>query len=365
MQSLLEKYASLLVNYCLEIKEDNKLFIQSTTLAEPLIKEVYKEATIRGAHVEIDLAFAGKNSIFINNANEKQLANPPTLYKNAMKSYDAYLFIRAPFDLKEDGNIDGNKAKLRSKALLPSQQYYNKRTATRELKRNLCQYPTQTAANEAGMTLEEYQNFVFNACKLDTPDPIQSWLEVRKSQQHIVDYLNKCTNIRYVNAQSDIKFNTKGRQWINSDGRTNMPSGEIYTSPVENSVEGKVHFSLPCIYGGNVVEDVTLWVKKGYIEKWDAKVGKDYLDYIFTIDGTRRFGEAAIGTNYNINRITKNILFDEKIGGTIHMAIGQSYMIAGGKNKSTVHWDMITDMTNGGAIYADGNMIYENGKFLI
>jgi aminopeptidase len=144
-----------------------------------------------------------------------------------------------------------------------------------------------------------------------------------------------------------------------------MPSGEVYTSPVEDSVQGTVHFSYPCLYQGVEVEGVTLWVKDGFIEKWSARRGKDFLDEIFQIPGTRRFGEAAIGTNYDIQRMTKNILFDEKIGGSIHLAIGQSYLQTGGKNESSVHWDMITDMTRGGEIWADGEVIYRDGVFII
>jgi aminopeptidase len=144
-----------------------------------------------------------------------------------------------------------------------------------------------------------------------------------------------------------------------------MPSGEVYTSPVEDSVQGTVHFSYPCLYQGVEVEGVTLWVKDGFIENWSARRGKDFLDEIFQIPGTRRFGEAAIGTNYDIQRMTKNILFDEKIGGSIHLAIGQSYLQTGGKNESSVHWDMITDMTRGGEIWADGEVIYRDGVFII
>lgn len=143
-----------------------------------------------------------------------------------------------------------------------------------------------------------------------------------------------------------------------------MPSGEIYTSPVEDSVNGVVHFSYPCIYNGHEVEGVTMWVKDGFVEKWEAKKGKELLDKIFELKGARYFGEAAIGTNENINRITKNILFDEKMGGSIHMAVGQSYIQTGGKNESSIHWDMITDMKNGGEIFADNELIYRDGKFI-
>jgi aminopeptidase len=173
--------------------------------------------------------------------------------------------------------------------------------------------------------------------------------------------------VRYHNPThgTDLTFSTAGRRWINSDGQTNMPSGEVYTSPVEDSANGTVHFTLPSIHGGYEVEGVTLWLQDGYVEKWDATRGRDYLDRVFEIPGSRRLGEAAIGTNYGITRLTKNILFDEKIGGTVHLALGQSYAQAGGKNESEIHWDLITDMTNGGEITADGQVIYRNGQFLI
>lgn len=144
-----------------------------------------------------------------------------------------------------------------------------------------------------------------------------------------------------------------------------MPSGEVFTGPIENSVNGVVHFNYPSIYMSKEVQDITLWVEYGEVVQWDARIGKDVLDKVFDVEGARFFGEVAIGTNYNIQRPTKNILFDEKIGGTIHMAVGQSYLFTGGKNESTVHWDMITDMKDGGKIYADDELIYENGEFII
>ncbi len=370
MQTILSKYAYLLVNYCLEIKEGEKLFIQSSTLAEPLVREVYREALRAGASiVETDFMFRERNRIFYEEANDTQLKSVSPFSKLAFETFDAYLHIRAPFNLREDANTEGGKTKIRGAALTDISNIYSERTAKRGqvggLKRNLCQYPTNAAAQEAGMSLSEYEQFVFGACKLFEADPMAAWLEVRKNQQRIVDYLNACKSVRYVAENMDIQFGTEGRIWMNSDGQTNMPSGEVYTSPVEDSVNGVVHFTYPCLYNGHEVEDVTLWVKDGFIEKWEAKRGKDFLDKIFTQDGTRRFGEAAIGTNYDIKKMTKNILFDEKIGGTIHMAIGQSYLQTGGKNQSAVHWDMITDMTKGGEIYADGTLIYQNGVFLV
>ena len=314
--------------------------------------------------MEIDLDFREKNRILLTEGAKHQLQYISSLYQQAMDTFDAYLYIRAPFNLREDQNIDPQKSKIRQNAYKEVQKTYFERTATRDLKRNLCQYPTLANAQEAGLSLEEYEQFVFGACKLFDEDPLQSWLKVRKSQQQIVDLLNNREQIHYKGNGIDIQFSTRGRNWINSDGQTNMPSGEVYTSPVENSVNGVINFSFPAVYMGHEVEDVTLWVKEGHIEKWEARRGQDFLDYIFQLDGTRRFGEAAIGTNYDIKRFTKNILFDEKIGGTVHMAIGQSYLQAGGKNQSAVHWDMIADMMEGGEIYADDEKIYENGQFL-
>jgi aminopeptidase len=170
--------------------------------------------------------------------------------------------------------------------------------------------------------------------------------------------------IQYKNQHTDIRFSVKGRIWINSDGRANMPSGEVFTGPVEDSVSGVVYFDYPSVFSGHDVQGITLTVEDGQIVTWDAETGKEILDQVFAIEGARYFGEVAIGTNYKIQRATKNILFDEKIGGSIHMAVGQSYLQSGGKNQSTIHWDMIADMRNGGEILADGKVIYRNGNFL-
>lgn len=366
MTTVLQKYAALLTHYCLRVAPGDKVFISTTTLAEPLVREVYREALAAGAAlVECDLSFRERERIFLENASSDALKTPPPLHQMAMETFDCYLAIRAPFNLREMQNVPAEQAKIRQEAMKPVSKAYFERTADRRLRRNLCQFPTDASAQEAGMSLSEYENFVYGACKLFEPDPMKAWLEVRKNQQRIVDHLDDCSKIRYVTEGTDISFKTTGRKWMNSDGQTNMPSGEVYTSPVEDSVNGTIHFSYPGLYQGHEVEGVSLWVKDGYIEKWEARRGQDFLNRIFQVPGTRRFGEAAIGTNYDINRMTKNILFDEKVGGTMHMAIGQSYLQCGGKNESSVHWDMITDMTRSGEVWADGEQIYKNGKFLI
>ena len=364
---ILEKYAKLLVNYCLAVKKNDKVHIASSYLAERLLLEVVKEVYLAGGIPVLSVEIKGVSELLLQHGEEHQLTWVNPMKKYMIENFDCYLNILAPFKKGDDAKeaADVSKFKLLQQANQEINKIYFERTGNGSMRRCLCQYPTQAGADDARMTMEEYEHFVYQSCNLFEENAVDKWLEVRKTQQVYVDYLNKADKVQYLGNNIDISFSVKGRTWINSDGRANMPSGEVYTSPVEDSVNGVVHFSYPCLYNGHEVEDVTLWVKDGLIEKWQAKRGQDFLDKIFDLHGTRRFGEAAIGTNYGINRMTKNILFDEKIGGTIHMAIGQSYIQTGGKNQSSVHWDMITDMTKGGEIYADGELIYKNGFFVI
>lgn len=364
MMNMIRKYAHLLCNYSLELKRGEKLYIRTTTLAEDLVREVYREALRLGAFPEVDLGFREKGKILFEEADDDQLAYEPILYKAAVQTFDAALFIRAPYNHSEERNIDPHKRIQRSNALKQISDTYSDRTADRSLKRSLCEYPTAGSAQIAGMSLEDYEHFIFNACRLYDDDPVASWKEVGRSQQKIVDFLNASSSIRYVAPKTDISFSVKGRVWINSDGKTNMPSGEVFTGPVEDTVDGHVYFDYPAVFRGEEVRGVALKVSKGEVVSWSAEMGQTVLDEVMQIDGARYFGEVAIGTNYNITQPTKNILFDEKIGGTIHMALGQSYKQTGGKNESIIHWDLISDMTQG-AIFADNQKIYEKGRFLI
>ncbi len=338
------------------------MFVNSTVLAAPLIAEIQKAVLLAGGHLEYSLSVAGEAAAMRDLASEDQFSYLPTLYRTAINEFEAYINIRAPYTLREE-NPSPDLLAARRAAMQPVLKTYFERTADRRLKRSLCVFPCPALAREADMSLEEYTAFVAKATKIDQPDPEAAWLEVRRRQQAVVDHLNSCTTFRYVNDKSDITFTTNGRTWINSDGQTNMPSGEVYTSPEEDSAKGHIYFDYPAIRNGKTVQGVTLTVEGGEITNWEAENGQEVLDETFDIPGTRRFGEAAIGTNYTIDRFSKNILFDEKIGGTVHMAIGQSYAQAGGKNESTVHWDMIADMKNGGIIYADGREIYRDGRF--
>lgn len=361
---MVKEYAKLLVEYAIYLQKGEKVFVNTTTLAEPLLVELHKEIIKAGAHPDYFIAFPGQELHLLEFGSDEQLQHVSPVRKFAMEQYDAYIGIAAPFEGYSTKDISSEKKTLLKQSQNEIFDIYFRRLGV-DLKRTSCLWPTKSNAQLAGMTLAEYEHFVFNAMALYDKEPKQYWKELSAFQQRIVDYLNGKDTIQYIGPNCDITFRCKDRIWQNSDGKNNMPSGEVFTSPIEDSVNGWIHFSLPGYYMGQEVENVRLEVKDGYVTSWEASKGKDFLDEIFAIDGARIFGEVAIGTNSRIQQITKNILFDEKIGGTVHMAIGQSYLNCGGKNKSSVHWDMITDMKTGGKIIVDGVKIYEDGKFTI
>lgn len=358
------KYARLIVNYSLGLKKGDKLLIVSTYLAEPLVQEVVKEALLAGAHPEVLVSFNGIGKILYDYASDEQLRHVSPMYGYAVDHYDAFLTIRAPFNLKELEHVDPEKKKITAFAQTAVKQRFMRRASRGTLRWTLCEYPTDAQAQESGLSRKEFEAFVFSACYLDTNDPVAKWNGMRDAQQRVVDRLNGCGRIRFLGEHIDLSFSTRGRIWINSDDRHNMPSGEVFTGPVETSVNGKVRFSYPGIFMGQAVDYVTLEVRRGEVVSWDARQGKELLDRILEIPGAKRFGEAAIGTNKAIKTFTKNILFDEKMGGTIHMALGASYPETGGRNKSPVHWDLLADMRHG-EIYADGVLVYRQGDFVI
>jgi len=365
VQTLFDKYAQVLVDYSLRLKAGDKLLIQGSYLAEGLIKAVYARAIGAGAHPEFKIALNGTEKIFYDNASDGQLKYISPTSKMVIDEYDALLNIISPFNMKELQSVPADKKQMVSIARTDLNKSFMTRAAAGELNWTLCVSPTDAAAQEAGMSLAEYEDFVYGACFLLEDDPVGRWGKLKDDQQRVVDFLNNKKHIRYASADVDVEFSVDGRTWLNSAGTNNMPSGEVFTAPVEDSVNGKVRFSFPGFFMGQEIEDIQLEIKDGEVIKWNAAKGAEILDKVFEIDGTRRFGEVAVGMNDGIQKFTKNMLFDEKIGGTIHMAVGACYPETGGTNESSVHWDMLADMRDGGQIFADGELIYENGKFII
>jgi aminopeptidase len=216
------------------------------------------------------------------------------------------------------------------------------------------------------MSLGEYEEFIYNACLLNSDDPIREWEKVKEGQDRAVKWLSNKSEFYVKAGGTELRLRSDKRNWVNCFGDMNMPDGEVYTSPVEDSLDGHIRFSFPGIYSGREIEDIRLTFKAGRVVKAEAAKGQELLEVLLDTDeGARYAGEFAIGTNYGIDKFTKNMLFDEKIGGTIHLALGHGFEESGSKNKSLIHWDMLCDMRNGGEIYADGELFYKDGKLLI
>ena len=363
---LMKKYAEVLVNYSLSIKKGDDLIIQGNMISEPLIKAVYQEAVQAGAHPIVMTNFEDQDNLFYKHASEEQLNYSSPFAKYLYENMDAMIRIIGNYNTKSLSNVDPEKIKKRKLANRELMGIYMERAARGELRWNICQFPTLADAQEANMSLAEYEDFVFRACYLDEDDPVGYWEGFGRELHRIAAYLNNVEELHFMSQDTDIKCCVKGRQWIADQGKENYPGGEVFTGPVEDSVEGQIRFSFPGIYQGKEIEDIRLTFEKGQVVKATAAKGEELLLSLLASDeGSRYVGEVAVGCNKGIKRFSRNMLFDEKIGGTIHLAIGSSYPETGGKNISAIHWDMLCDMKKEGEIYADGEKIYENGEFLI
>lgn len=360
----LNKLAKLLVNYSTCVKPGDFVFVSCEDVASPWAAEVIKEAILAGGHVEYVLSNSEANHAKLKFSSEKQLKEENFIMRNVIEKADVWLSAWGTANTRTNSGVDPKKIRLNSIGATSWRKFYSERMGDGSLRWCGTQYPTYADAQEASMSLAEYENFVYGAGLLDCEDPAAEWRKISAEQERWVNYLNTKKELYIVSEGTDIKVGIKDRKWIKCDGKENFPDGEIFTSPQDYNINGYITFSFPGIYAGKEVEGMKLEVKDGKVVKATAKKGEELLNSLLTIDeGSSRFGEVAIGTNYGIKRFTKNMLFDEKIGGTIHMAIGDSMPEAGGINRSSLHWDMICDMRKGGKIYADGELFYENGEF--
>jgi len=361
-----EQIVNVLVRYSLDIQPGETLYIQADVAAEPLLREVYRGAIRAGAFVTTQISFPGLGKIFMDEANEKQLKWVNPFYKMAVETFDAYLSIGAPTNTQEGTGYDPKKRAIKQEATQPIFDTFLKRFSDGEFKWCGTQFPTHAAAQDANMEFEDYEQFVFNACLPDRENPIGFWREMETRQDRLIERLNTVGEIRLVAPDTDLTVNVDGRTWINCAGRENFPDGEVFTGPVEDKTEVHVSFTYPAVHMGNEVVGAQLFFEKGRVVKATATKGEDFLLHMLDSDeGARVLGEFAIGTNPGIQTFTRNTLFDEKIQGTVHMAVGMSFPESGGQNQSQVHWDMVCDMREGGQLFADGELIYENGAFTI
>ena len=365
----LTKWAETLVNYSLSLQPEEQVLIRVDEPAISLGKEVYRAALRAGAHPHVQVLVDGLDEILLSTGSDAQLDFVSPTRKFEYETMDALCAIVAPSNTSALAGVEADKQTRVQRAGSAIRKSLFTRTAEGKAKWSLTLYPTQAAAQNAKMSLADYEDFLLRAMLLDQDDPAAAWKAFSQRQQRYVDYLNRVETLRFVAQDTDITMRVGGRIWINSDGHKNFPSGEVFTGPIEDSVNGHVRYTFPTAHLGHEVDDVQLTFENGRVVQAKAARGLDFLQTMLDSDaGARVLGEVAVGNNYGVQRFTRNTLYDEKIGGTFHLALGNSYPETGGKNVSAVHWDMVCDMrpeAGGGAIYADGQIIHENGQWTI
>jgi aminopeptidase len=363
--TIIEKLARVLVHYSLGVKKGEWVRIEGNSLADDVLRAAMVEVLKAGGHPTLRVGIDGTQRLMFEHGNQVQLEFISPVAKLEMKRVDCWLSFWGGWNTREMSGVDPKRLALFRAARKPLFDKMLKRISDGSMRWTGTQYPTQSAAQDAEMSLAEYRDFVFRAGLLHKKDPVAEWKQVSKRQAVLVRFLNRISTIRILGKDTDLTFNVKGRKWVNCDGHENFPDGEVFTSPVEDSAEGHIRYTFPAVYGGREVEDVRLIFHKGKVAEAKAAKGGDYLDAMLRSDkGARYVGELAFGTNYGIKRFTRNTLFDEKIGGTMHIAVGASLPETGGRNKSSLHWDMVCDTRKGFTVYGDGKPIHRNGRFL-
>lgn len=352
-----EKHALLLTDYCFAAQSGERVLVQTTTLALPLVSALHRLLLERGATPIVRLEYPEQLDDFYRLAPDHLLDTTEPLLLAEVESIQASTRIQTP--TAPVVGLDPLRAARHRKALAPVAR------ARAQRRWNLTLYPTEFGAQAAQMRLPEYQAFVSRAMFLDFPDPVAKWAEVRELQATLIGRLSRAREVRILGPDTDITMNISGRTWVNSDGKRNMPSGEVFISPLETSASGQILFDIPTIYAGTSVRNVRLTLKDGLVTQASAEEGEEALMAALDTDGgSRILGELGIGSNAGIQAATQNILFDEKIGGTVHLALGNGYPETGGTNVSALHWDLIKDLRGGGQILLDGELFQQDGRFV-
>jgi aminopeptidase len=355
----IQKLANVIVEYSLAVKPGEKMLIHSPTLAEELVLEVYKRALQAGAYIDIIGVFPRANETFYRYASGEQF---DTL-SPGMQIYASYDKILSIFADQNTRALSGVDPELRARRLKANNTYFAL-MGEKEERGEWCStlFPASANAQDSRMSLEEYEDYVYHAGKLDTVDPVAGWRTFAAQMNQLSGWLDGHDQVVMKGKDVDLRLSAKGRRWFAADGKANFPDGEIFTSPVENSASGWVRFSYPALVMGRDVEGMELWFEEGRVVKLTANRGEDAaLSLINTDEGARYLGELAVGTNYSVMRQTRHMLIDEKMGGTFHIALGESFPQIGGKNKSGLHWDILFDMKES-EVTVDGEPFYRDGK---
>jgi aminopeptidase len=348
-----DAFAALLCDWCLEVGERTSVLVSTTPLAAPLIRSLHAALITRGAWPPaLRIAMPGVAEDFYRLASEELLDNYSPLDMVDAQNADAFLGIQAPENTRALAGVAPDLVARAGRARAPIQEV--------RLGKRWCGtiWPTTALAQQAGMSDDDYETFVNRALFLDRPDPTAAWRELDAHQASLVERLSQAREVRIEADGTDLRLRVDGRTWINSNGKRNMPSGEVFTGPLEDSATGTIRFTIPSSPRAVLVEGVELTFEDGRVTRATAERGQAYLDAaLATDDGARFLGELGIGTNAGVDRPTGSTLLDEKMAGTVHLALGRSYPESGGRNVSALHWDLICDLRDGGRLTADGESI--------
>jgi aminopeptidase len=356
----------VLVNYSTKVKAGDWVHVNANWQAIPLVKEVVAYILKAGGNPSVTLESSDLNEVFMAQAGESQLRWMPPLDMHMIKNANVWIIIEAPENTRAMNSIDPSRQQLRNQSYDKWMEAYTKRSASGELRWVMTNYPCQALAQEAEMSLADYENFIYQATFADQIDPLQHWRDMHDEQERLISWLTGKKVISIQGPQVDVTLSIVGRKFISSDGGQNMPSGEIFTSPEEESINGWVSFSYPAIFQGISMEGIRLEFENGRVTNASAEKNEEVLlKALDTDEGSRFIGELGIGTNYGISRFTKNISYDKKIGGTFHLALGSGFDEAGGINESGIHLDLISDAAKETEMLVDGELFYKDGKFLV
>ncbi len=361
------KFAQILVDHSAKIKAGDQVAITATTAAEPVVRELYELTLERGGLPHILFDLPGQEESFFAHAPDETLEWVPRFNRIAFEEFDVLFKVRSETNTRALTNLDPARQARRNKALSVLLTAQMLRGADKSLRWMSTLFPTEAYAMEAGMGTEEYRDFFYRACHADeaTSDPVAHWQNIECEQRRMIEKIEGHDLVELRGPNVDLRLSIQGRKFKNACGINNLPDGEIYTGPVEDSVNGWVRFTYPAMNSGRIVEGIELKFEAGRVVEATAASNQEFLLQMLDSDaGARYLGEFAIGTNFEINRFTRSILLDEKIGGSFHMAVGAGYPETGSLNKSSIHWDMICDLRTDSEILVDGEVVYRNGQFI-
>ncbi|GCE07688.1 aminopeptidase [Dictyobacter aurantiacus] len=362
----LRRMAQVLLHYSLEVKQGERLGVRAEPVTLPLLQEIADEAIRIGAFPEIFIEVPGVKEMLLKHGSDTQVAYIPDSFRLIAEEYETAIDILSRTNTSDMNNVDPARLALLSQSQKDTFQTLRARCEDGSLRRSITLYPTNAYAQDAGMSQREFEDFVYHACFLDDEDPIARWQELSRQQDQLVAWMQGKRNVHIQGPDTDLTFSIAGRIFLNDDGRYNFPGGEFFTAPVEDSVNGYIHYNIPTSYGGRSVEDVRLRFEHGTVVEAQAKQGQAYLEKMLSADaGANRLGEFAFGNNPHINRSINNPLFDEKMSGTIHFALGASFPLTGGVNRSVIHWDMVYDLRVGAEVRIDGELVCKDGQIIV